>query len=100
MIQTVYTDRQKRAPRLFTSPVEWKLCVSLGLCRLVRTLILIIAITQAWKEGNHSVAEFMSQKITGPYLKWMNAKPKSVCEPRDMQQSTTINGSRFYLHKM
>lgn len=36
--------------------------------RRIRTVILdILLLPQAWKEGNYTVAELMSRRITGEY---------------------------------
>jgi hypothetical protein len=48
------------------SPVEWKRYATIA---ALRTVILDThhKYHKAWKERNHTVAEFMSQKITGQF---------------------------------
>ncbi len=41
--------------------------------------VLIILPFQAWKEGNHTVADFMASKITGVFRSKRNAEMALTC---------------------
>lgn len=65
MIRMVPIDTLRLVLVLSTSPVGWNLYLYL----LPSLFSRADQLSQAWKEGNYTVAEFMSQKIMSMYLR-------------------------------